>query len=92
MLKHLIQKFWRIIEKYVEKLTEIELIKISDHYSTLIADASIQFRIIITILQKIQFFCAKTIILCCSFNINKAKGIQNNNNFNRFRYSRFETK
>ena len=59
MSKNFIQKFSRINEKYVEKLTEIELIEISDRDSTVIVDVSIEFRIIITILQKIDFFAQK---------------------------------
>ena len=59
MSKNFIQKFARISEKHVEKLTEIELIKISDRDSTVIADVSIEFRIIITILQKIDSFAQK---------------------------------
>ena len=56
MFKNFIQKFSRIIEKHVEKLIEIELMKISNHDSTIIVDVSIEFRIIITILQKTDFF------------------------------------
>ena len=41
---------------------------------------------------KNQFFCAKTMILCCSFNIDKTKWIQNNNNFSQLCYSKFKTK
>ena len=59
MLKNFIQKFSRINEKHVEKLIEIELIEISDRDSTVIVDVSIEFRIIITILQKIDFFAQK---------------------------------
>ena len=50
MLKNFIQKFSRIIEKHVEKLTKIELIKISNYDSTVAIDVSIEFCIIITIL------------------------------------------
>ena len=73
MSKNFIQNFSRIIEKHVEKLIEIELIKILNYNSTVIVDASIEFRIIITILQKIVFFSAKMMISCCSFNIDKTK-------------------
>ena len=59
MSKNFIQKFSRINEKYVQKLTEIELIKISNRDSTVIVDVLIEFRIIITILQKIDFFAQK---------------------------------
>ena len=50
MSENFIQKFARIIEKYVEKLIEIELIEILNHDSTIIVDTSIEFCIIITIL------------------------------------------
>ena len=59
MSKNFIQKFSRISEKHVEKLIEIELIKISDRDSIVIVDVSIEFRIIITILQKINFLAQK---------------------------------
>ena len=59
MSENFIQKFSRISEKHVEKLIEIELIEISNRDSTVIADASIKFRIIITILQKTDFFAQK---------------------------------
>ena len=45
MSKNLIQKISRIIKKQLEKLTEIELIKILNHDSTVIVDVSIEFRI-----------------------------------------------
>ena len=59
MSKKFIQRFSRIIEKHAEKLIEIELIKISDHDSTVIVDVSVKFCIIITILQKIDFLSQK---------------------------------
>ena len=59
MSKNSTQKFSRIIEKHVEKLTEIKLIKILDHNSTVIVDFSIEFCIIVTIFQKIDFFAQK---------------------------------
>ena len=59
MSKNFIQKFSRINEKHVEKLIEIELIKISNRDSIVIVDVSIELRIIITILQKIDFFAQK---------------------------------
>ena len=72
MSKNFIQKFSRIIEKHVEKFIEIELIEISNHDSIVIVDVSIEFRIIITILQK-KILLRKTMISCCSFSIDKAK-------------------
>ena len=59
MSKNFIQKFSRISEKHVEKLTEIELIEISNRDLTVVVDASIEFRIIITILQEIDFLAQK---------------------------------
>ena len=59
MSKNFIQKFSRINEKYVKKLIEIELIEISNRDSIVIVDISIELRIIITILQKIEFFAQK---------------------------------
>ena len=59
MSKNFIQKFSRINKKHVEKLIEIELIKISDRDSILIVDVSIELCIIITILQKNNFFAQK---------------------------------
>ena len=40
-------------------MIEIELIEISDHDSTVVVDVLIQFHIIITILQKTDFFAQK---------------------------------
>ena len=59
MSENFIQKFSRINEKHVEKLTEIELIEISDRDLTVVVDVSIEFRIIITILQKTDSFAQK---------------------------------
>ena len=59
MSKNFIQKFSRIIEKHVEKLIKIELIEISNYNSTVTVGVSIEFRIIITILQKTDFFTQK---------------------------------
>ena len=59
MLKNFIQKLSRMNKKHVENLIEIELIKISNRDSTIIVDVSIELRIIITILQKIDFFVQK---------------------------------
>ena len=59
MSKNFIQKLLRIIEKHVEKLIKIELIEIPNHDLTGVVDISIEFRIIITILQKIDFFAQK---------------------------------
>ena len=59
MSKNFIQKFSRIIEKHVNKLIEIELIKISNCDSTVTVDVSIEFRIIIKILQEINLFTQK---------------------------------
>ena len=56
MSENFIQKLSRINKKHIEKLIEIELIEISDRDSIVTVDASIEFRIIITNLQKINIF------------------------------------
>ena len=59
MLKNFIQKFSRINKKHIEKLIEIELIEILNRDLTVVVNASIEFCIIIMILQKIDFFAQK---------------------------------
>ena len=59
MSENFIQKYLRFIEKHVEKLIKIELIKTSNHNLIVVINISIEFRIIITILQKIIFFAQK---------------------------------